>query len=104
MTLLGSTLLIYFLIGAGIAVAVYVSDMARTPVERGFQTTTCILFWPLFLPLLLQQRPAHRAARSEPLAPSDELARAIHQAETELHAALQADVVHDVASSLEVLH
>jgi hypothetical protein len=89
MTLLGSTFLIYFVIGAGVAVAVYVSDMARTPAERGFQTAVCVVFWPLFLPLLLQQRQAQHFAPSEILAAADELACAIHQVETELHSALR---------------
>src|SRR5437870_2210826 len=105
MTLLGSTFLIYFLIGAGVAVAVYVSDMARTPAQRGFQTVACVLFWPLFLPLLLQRTHSRRLPPVETLPTDDELARAIQQVETELHAALQAtDAFHAANGLLERLH
>src|SRR5437879_2149932 len=105
MTLLGSTLLIYFLIGAGVAVAVYVSDMARTPAQRGFQTAACIVFWPLFLPVLLQRPTAHISPRTQSFSNGDELARAIHDVETELQVALHsADAAHDVQTSLDKLH
>jgi hypothetical protein len=88
MTLLGSTLVIYVLIGAGVAVAVYLSDMARSPVQRGFQTAAGLVFWPLFLPLLLQ-RVQGQSAAPVVVPPADELAKAIAQVETELNAALR---------------
>jgi hypothetical protein len=89
MTLLDSTLLIYFLIGAGIALAVYVSDMARTPIQRCFQTAACLVFWPLFLPLVLQKGPVHRPAPARALPPGDELSKAIAQVDAELANALR---------------
>jgi len=89
MTLFGSTFLIYFLIGAGVAIAVYVSDMARTPIQRCFQTAACFVFWPLFVPLLLQKRPAHRPAPPLGLPMGDEPSKAIAQVDAELEEALR---------------
>jgi hypothetical protein len=89
MTLLDSTFLIYFLIGAGVAVAVYVSEMPLTPSQRYFQTAACLVFWPLFLPLLLQKGPAHRPAPARELPPGDELSKAIAQVDMELEDALR---------------
>ncbi|HMF14601.1 MAG TPA: hypothetical protein VKE94_19935 [Gemmataceae bacterium] len=88
MTLFGSTFLIYFLIGAGVAIAVYVSDMARTPIQRCFQTAACFVFWPLFVPLLLQKRSALRPAPPPGLPLNHELSKAIAQVEVELEEAL----------------
>lgn len=105
MTLLGSTILIYFLLGAGVAVAVYLSDLARTPGQRGFQTAACVLFWPLFLPVLLQASRARARAITESVSPGDELARAIHQVEMDLRAALQtAGVSHNGETQFDALH
>jgi hypothetical protein len=89
MTLLDSTLLIYFLIGAGVAIAVYVSDLARTPAQRNFQTAASLVFWPLFLPLLLQKGPAHRPAPAPELPSTDDLSKAIAQVDSELGEALR---------------
>jgi hypothetical protein len=105
MTLLSSTFLIYFLIGLGVALAVYLSDMARTPVERSFQTATCLVFWPLFLPLLLQRVPRVRDAIDDRPQPVDEMARAIQQVESELFAALRAaDAFDGMNGRVEKLH
>jgi hypothetical protein len=89
MTLLDTTLLIYLLLGAGVAGAVYLSDMARSPAERWFQVTTALIFWPLYVPLLLQSR---RSPATTPHPPptheEDELTTAIARADGELKAAL----------------
>jgi hypothetical protein len=101
MTLLDSTLLIYFLIGAGVAIAVYVSDLARTPAQRNFQTAASLVFWPLFLPLLLQKGPAHRPAPAPESASTDDLSKAIAQVNAELEEALRsASVSSDIAEDL----
>jgi hypothetical protein len=105
MTLLSSTFLIYFLIGVGVAVAVYLSDMARTPMQRCFQTGTCLVFWPLFLPLLLQRVPRVPVPFAGKPPPGDEITRAIQQVESELHAALRAaDALDGKDGSAENLH
>jgi hypothetical protein len=90
MNALNSSFLIYGLIGLGVAVAVYLSDMARTPVQRCFQTAASVIFWPLFLPFILRRNPARPAVLEEAAHPSDEMAKAIRQVETELATALQA--------------
>jgi hypothetical protein len=88
MTLFGQTLVLYLVIGAGVATAVYLAEGAGT---RWFRVVTAVPFWPLYLPLLLAQgRPS--AATGELMAiqpnPDDELATAIKQVDAELEAAL----------------
>ena len=97
MTLLGSTLVIYLLIGAGVACAVYVSDLAGSPAQRGFQTAASLVFWPLFLPLLLQKVQTRRSVPVD-VPPADDLAKAIAQVEAELNEAL-----HSHAGRLQAL-
>ena len=53
---LSETILFYLLIGAGVSVAVLLSEGERSSAERSFQTVTAVLFWPLFLPVLLIAR------------------------------------------------
>jgi hypothetical protein len=83
------TLVFYVLVGAAVAVAVFLtSDRRRLPYS-GFLSLSAIFFWPLYLPLLLSARSAPRIAlerRSEPQ--PDEMAAAIAQVEMELDAAL----------------
>ena len=50
MSLLGSSLVLYLLIGLGVAGAVYVTDQTRLPAERWFRVATAVPFWPLHLP------------------------------------------------------
>ncbi len=90
MNALNSSFLIYGLIGVGVAVAVYLSDMARTPVQRCFQTAASLIFWPLFLPFILRRNSARTAVLEEAASANDEMGRAIRQVETELATALQA--------------
>ncbi len=85
-----SIAVIYLVIGVGVAVALYLGNGIRSPVERWFGVATAMLFWPLYVPLLLaragnvgQERVAVGSA-----APRDELAAAIDQVDGELAAAL----------------
>ncbi len=86
---LSITAIFYSLVGAGIAVALFLSDSTYPRHERWFRLLTAFLFWPLYLPLLL--KPTNPATPTTPPAtvPSDELAAQIAQVETELGQALQ---------------
>jgi hypothetical protein len=109
MTLLGSTVVIYLLIGIGVGVAVYLSDLARSPAQRGFQTAAGLVFWPLFLPLLLQRVQARSAAPVDGPPWADELAKSIAQVESELNEALRSlhgwadEALHGHAGRLQAL-
>jgi hypothetical protein len=86
---LATTLLFYILIGGAVAVAVFGVDRGG---PRWFRTLTAAVFWPLYVPALLQQ-PANPNADSnrstgEDIAAGDEIAAAIQQVETELDLAL----------------
>ncbi len=86
----GPTLLIYFLLGVGVAVAVYVSATATSPVQRFFGVVTAIPFWPLYVPVLLARAgspPSEKLPPPEP-SPKDEMTAAIAQVDAELEAAL----------------
>ncbi len=82
MNLLGPTLVLYLLVGVGVAVALYLTDTPRHTGERLLRLATAFPFWPFYLPILLA-RPNPASASSE-----DELARTIATVERELHAAL----------------
>ncbi len=85
MSLFGQTLVLYLVIGVGVAGAVYLAGGAG----RWFRVATAVPFWPLYLPLLLT--PGRAGADGPPPAPpspSDELATAIAQVDAELEAAL----------------
>jgi hypothetical protein len=90
MTYLGPTLIIYLLIGIGIGVATYARHEEAGAEERWFNVATAVPFWPLYLPLLLAgAEPDRSPAPTSPPAPAqDEMARAIHQVDAELEAAL----------------
>jgi len=87
---LGTTILFYLLLGAGVACADFVSESrasGRWPVLR---TATAWIFWPFYVPLLLA-RPRSREApapRAAPAASDDGIAQAIEQVERELASAL----------------
>jgi hypothetical protein len=81
MNLLGPTLVLYLLVGLGVAVALYLSDPPRPSSERLLRLATAVPFWPFYLPILLA-RPT-----SLPAAPEDELARTLAVVERELDAA-----------------
>lgn len=81
MNLLGPTLMLYVLVGLGVAVALYLSDPPRPSGERCLRLATAVPFWPFYLPILLV-RPASLST-----APEDELARTLAVVERELDAA-----------------
>src|SRR5581483_1945842 len=86
---LGPTLIIYVLLGVGVAVAVYATQGSRPVAEHWFTILTAIPFWPLYVPLLLV---GYRSTPEErkPSAPTqaDEMSAMIHQVDNELEAAL----------------
>jgi hypothetical protein len=94
---LATTLVFYLLFGVAVAVAVYVSgEMGRG--ERWFRAATAILFWPLYVPGLLQASSAVGADRRISTvdhgadgvnALSDDVSLAIRQVEAELDLALK---------------
>jgi hypothetical protein len=79
--LLGPTLVLYLLVGLGVAVALYLSDPPRPVGERLLRLATSIPFWPFYLPILLA-RPI-----PAPAAPEDDLARTLIVVGSELNAA-----------------
>jgi hypothetical protein len=84
------TLVIYVVIGCGVAVAFYLTNAGRGAWERALGVALAVPFWPLYVPLLLARGnggSAEPAAR--PAAPAaDEMAAAIAQVDAELEAAL----------------
>lgn len=80
MNLLGPTLLLYLLVGFGVAVAVYLRDPPHPGGERLVRLATAVPFWPFYLPILLAQA-------SVPVVQEDDLARALAVAERELDVA-----------------
>ena len=86
MDLLNSSLVLYLMIGAGVACAVYLADQSGTLAERGFRVLTAVPFWPLYVPILL--RPRALEAEPAPADAPDDMAAGIAQVEGELQAAL----------------
>ena len=88
---LSETIIFYLLVGAGISVAVLLTDDEISMGERTFRALTAVLFWPLYLPILLRKTRAESDAaeihRPDPT-PSDQMATAITQVEAELDTAL----------------
>lgn len=82
MNLVGSSVVLYLLIGAGVAVALYLCDGPCPAGERLLRLATALPFWPFYLPILL----ARSAAADAPL--EDALARTMALVERELDAAL----------------
>jgi hypothetical protein len=88
---LATTAVFYLVLGAAVAFAAYLLDDRLAGGQRAFRLATALFFWPLHLPLLVQ----HAALMSENATaesqgkPSDFLAQAIAQVESELEAALR---------------
>lgn len=85
-----ATIVFYLLFGVGVGVAAHLASDSLSRGEEAFRIATAILFWPLYLPQLLERTPPlreHAASPAEPNAPAD-LSAAIEQAEVELHNAL----------------
>src|SRR5262245_7551124 len=61
---LATTMLFYLLAAA--AVAILLRQDAATQGHRGFQAATAVVFWPLYLPLLLQATAANNVSATSP--------------------------------------
>jgi hypothetical protein len=85
------TMLFYHVIGAAVALAVFLSDRCRERLGPGlgFRLATAVVFWPLYVPFLLA-RPSSGAERTATPSPDvgDAMARAILRVEGELETAL----------------
>ena len=90
--LLVETAIFYLLLGATVAVAVYIRGRNCPAIVIGLQMLAACLFWPLFVPMLLAESAESSATRANPPEPApshqDALAAAISQVETELDTAL----------------
>ena len=82
---LATTAVFYAVVGAGVAVAQYLSSEAGGPANRGFQAASAWLFWPLYLPLLL--RPSSEAECPPHPVTANQFDPAIAQVERELDGA-----------------
>jgi hypothetical protein len=92
-----TTLLFYLVFGSAVAVAVYLACEREGTLQRSFRTLTAVVFWPLYLPTLLQDRGRCRTepnslsnspSAGEQVSANDEISAAIRQVETELDLAL----------------
>ena len=84
---LGTTVILYLLIGVGVAVAVAARGGSRG--ELAFRVLAAVPFWPLFVPLLLSgSETVSAAGAGAKSSPQDELSAAIAQADAELEGAL----------------
>jgi hypothetical protein len=96
---LTTTFLFYLLLGGAVAVAMYLMLDGTSGRDRWFRTLTAIIFWPLYLPAILQRsasrgvdcaagidRAGGHVADAEP---RDELFHTIRRVEAELDLALQ---------------
>jgi hypothetical protein len=84
-----ATMIFYHLIGAGVAVAMYLAEPEKRRLSSLFRTATAVVFWPLYLPILLssvrpQSKPEVEAASTD----DDTMSRTIVQVEAELETAL----------------
>jgi hypothetical protein len=85
MSLFGQTLVLYTVIGVGVAGAVY---LAGGP-GRWFRVVTAVPFWPLYVPVLLTPtRTSETESSLSVPTPHDALAAAIARVDNELAAAL----------------
>src|SRR5262249_56589477 len=85
----GVTTIFYLVIGAGVAVAVFLAEEGRSPAGRALRAAIATVFWPLFLPILLARpRPQSGSAMPGAAEPPDEPTQAIAPGEAEPDAAL----------------
>ena len=86
---LTETLIFYLLIGIAVAVAEFISDSSNERGRRVFRTSTALLFWPLYLPIILAgSKPEPASLMNMPNGAADDMERAIAQVDDELDAAL----------------
>jgi hypothetical protein len=91
MELLGPTLVLYLMVGIGVAAAVFLSEKQDRSAGIWFRLATALPFWPLYLPILLSPRSSaeKKHEKAPPLTVSeDEMSAAIAQVDAELEAAL----------------
>jgi hypothetical protein len=82
----GQTLVLYAVVGTGVAVAVYsVGD----PRQRWFRVASAVPFWPIYIPMLLAPvRPPVNSQCHDQSEQNDEMSSAIAQVDAELEGAL----------------
>jgi hypothetical protein len=93
MALVGPTLILYAVVGIGVAIAVYLSGNRGDSAGVWFRVATAIPFWPLYIPVLLTRAPALAHARASfghglGQGEVDDMSAAISQIDAELEAAL----------------
>jgi hypothetical protein len=81
-------ILIYLLFGAGVAVALYITDGHTSQGERIFLVASALVFWPIYLPIVLANRSGKSPVTNVPRAAKDEMDRAIEQVDADLSQAL----------------
>src|SRR5260370_42053975 len=94
MALVGPTLVLYAVVGIGVAIAVYLSERRGASAEILFRVAMALPFWPLYIPVLLAHAPASARAhfgheQEHGLGQGmDDMSSAISQVDAELEAAL----------------
>jgi hypothetical protein len=91
MSLFSQTLVLYLVVGLGVAGAVYLSAGHAQRTEHWLRVMLALAFWPIFLPVLLAPRERSTPADSPTPAlptPGDEMTMAIGQVDAELETAL----------------
>lgn len=88
---ISETLVFYFVIGVGVAIAVLAVQSHAALLERLYLCMTAMLFWPLYLPVLLSSQKSS-PLRARVLSETDELSLLVAQVSDELDSAvLQTD-------------
>ena len=85
---LGQLLILHLMAGVGVAGAVALATRHRSRSSRWFQVVTALVFWPMYLPLLLQQQPKPKS-KPTPRPMNDDLEQTIAQIDAELDTALK---------------
>jgi hypothetical protein len=77
--------ILYLVVGAGVAAAVYLRSNPSTPADKGFSVAAAIFFWPVFVPTLFEE--SKEASVRSGDSPVDEISQSIHRVEQELDSA-----------------
>jgi hypothetical protein len=95
MALVGPTLVLYAVVGIGVAIAVYLSEKRGASAEILFRIAMALPFWPLYIPVLLAHAPAsarahfgHGHGHGLGQGEINDMSAAISQVDAELEAAL----------------